>query len=166
MLRIAAAIILLAAYVTPTVAMITCHAKPGGDGHWSWRQVDGKKCWFKGKRMNKSELRWIQQHNESVPLPPIRSVPPVPIWIIPAAWIEAAEQQERERMNEEADAATYEPSLPRYPDDPDEASVWPVHVWKQQHPDINTKRILIFLLIIQSVILAVVVSRLVVTKWA
>jgi hypothetical protein len=164
-LRIAAAIILLAIYTTPAGAVITCHAKNGSDGHWSWRQVDGKKCWYKGKRnVSKSELRWVQQHNASRPVPPpIRSVPPLSIWVIPAAWIEAAE---RERMNEEADAVTYEPPLPRYPDDPDEASVWPMHVWKQQQPDINTKRILIFLLIIQSVILAVVVGKLVVMKWA
>lgn len=26
--------------------------------HWSWRMVDGQKCWFKGKMRPASELSW------------------------------------------------------------------------------------------------------------
>ena len=27
--------------------------------HWSWRQIDGRKCWYSGKTMiSKSMLRW------------------------------------------------------------------------------------------------------------
>ena len=31
-----------------------------GPGHpWAWRQIDGKRCWYKGKAgMDKKRLRW------------------------------------------------------------------------------------------------------------
>jgi hypothetical protein len=31
-----------------------------GDGYpWAWRQIDGKRCWYKGKPgMDKTQLRW------------------------------------------------------------------------------------------------------------
>ncbi len=31
----------------------------GGDGHWSWRLIDGRQCWYKGQSgMDKSLLHW------------------------------------------------------------------------------------------------------------
>jgi hypothetical protein len=37
-----------------------CVASPSkAQGHWSWRQIDGRKCWYAGKTMiSKSLLRW------------------------------------------------------------------------------------------------------------
>ena len=37
-----------------------CSASPSKtQGHWSWRQIDGRKCWYAGKAMiSKSLLRW------------------------------------------------------------------------------------------------------------
>ena len=37
-----------------------CSASPSKtQGHWSWRQIDGRKCWYAGKTMiSKSLLRW------------------------------------------------------------------------------------------------------------
>jgi hypothetical protein len=34
-------------------------APPSGRGYWSWRLVDGRKCWYEGKPMlSKSMLEW------------------------------------------------------------------------------------------------------------
>ena len=31
----------------------------GGDGHWAWRLIDGRQCWYKGAiGMDKSLLHW------------------------------------------------------------------------------------------------------------
>jgi hypothetical protein len=31
-------------------------------GYWSWRLIDGRKCWYEGKRMiSKSSLEWSTQ---------------------------------------------------------------------------------------------------------
>jgi hypothetical protein len=31
----------------------------GGDGHWAWRLIDGRKCWYKGASgMDKLLLHW------------------------------------------------------------------------------------------------------------
>lgn len=37
-----------------------CSASPGKThGHWSWRLIDGRKCWYAGKTaIAKSSLRW------------------------------------------------------------------------------------------------------------
>jgi hypothetical protein len=37
-----------------------CSASPSKtQGHWSWRLIDGRKCWYAGKTViSKSSLRW------------------------------------------------------------------------------------------------------------
>jgi hypothetical protein len=37
-----------------------CSASPSkAQGHWSWRLIDGRKCWYAGKTViSKSMLRW------------------------------------------------------------------------------------------------------------
>ena len=37
-----------------------CSASPSkAQGHWSWRLIDGRKCWYAGKTViSKSALRW------------------------------------------------------------------------------------------------------------
>ena len=37
-----------------------CRASPSkAQGHWSWRLIDGRKCWYAGKTViSKSTLRW------------------------------------------------------------------------------------------------------------
>jgi hypothetical protein len=49
----------------PIIAMATaqakqqCSAGAGSTGYWSWRMIDGRKCWYEGKPMlSKSELEW------------------------------------------------------------------------------------------------------------
>jgi len=47
----------LAADLPP--ARVQCAAQPVTRSYWSWREVDGRKCWFEGKRtMPKSQLYW------------------------------------------------------------------------------------------------------------
>jgi hypothetical protein len=49
----------------PIIAVATAQAKQqcsvaaGHDGYWSWRMIDGRKCWYEGKPMlSKSLLQW------------------------------------------------------------------------------------------------------------
>ena len=39
---------------------VTCQTSgPAGDGHWAWRLIDGRKCWYKGATgADKSLLHW------------------------------------------------------------------------------------------------------------
>jgi hypothetical protein len=44
---------------TPSLAAQTCSAAPASSNYWSWRIIDGRKCWYKGKPMlSKSLLAW------------------------------------------------------------------------------------------------------------
>jgi hypothetical protein len=57
--RSAAAILLL--WTTAAPAEILCRDTAGEAGvHWSWREIDGRRCWFKshGAMPPKSELLW------------------------------------------------------------------------------------------------------------
>ena len=49
---------------TPTAnASIECKAKvpPAAKEYWSWRLIDGKRCWYPGRPgMDKANLRWAQ----------------------------------------------------------------------------------------------------------
>ena len=33
-----------------------CSAEAGHQGYWSWRMIDGRKCWYEGKPMLSKEL--------------------------------------------------------------------------------------------------------------
>jgi hypothetical protein len=54
---------------------IDCHVAPPGErsGKWSWRQIDGRQCWYQGERgMPKSELRWPpEEEHEAEPKPTV-----------------------------------------------------------------------------------------------
>jgi hypothetical protein len=40
---------------------VECQSEKGPGSPWSWRQVDGKHCWYKGERgMDKKLLRWLE----------------------------------------------------------------------------------------------------------
>jgi len=77
--RTAAAILLL--WTTAAPAEILCRDTAGEVGvHWSWREIDGRRCWFKsrGAMPPKSELRWekpqarekIKEEAAAAPPPP------------------------------------------------------------------------------------------------
>jgi hypothetical protein len=77
--RTAAAILLL--WTTAAPAEILCRDTAGESGvHWSWREIDGRHCWFKsrGAMPPKSEFRWEKPQarsktkEEPSPAPPQR----------------------------------------------------------------------------------------------
>lgn len=57
---LAAAIAALLPTVAPAAQARECRAAaPSQGGHWSWRMIDGRKCWYSGKAMmSKALLRW------------------------------------------------------------------------------------------------------------
>lgn len=44
----------------PAAQALECQASvQDGDGHWAWRLIDGRKCWYKGAvGIDKSLLHW------------------------------------------------------------------------------------------------------------
>ena len=56
-------------------------------GYWSWRQIDGRKCWYAGKTMiSKSLLQWpaktpVQAKADTAPV----RVTVVPVTVVPVA---------------------------------------------------------------------------------
>ena len=62
MKRIAVVILLLSTTAAP--ATILCQDAAGRElVHWWWRDIDGRRCWFKreGPIPPKSELRWVKE---------------------------------------------------------------------------------------------------------
>ena len=53
--------------VRTSVKAVACQtSSPAGHGHWAWRLIDGRKCWYEGAvGMDRSLLRW----------PPLKDVP-------------------------------------------------------------------------------------------
>ena len=44
---------------TAKAETIECRARPESREYWSWRQIDGRQCWFKGhRRIDKKLLSW------------------------------------------------------------------------------------------------------------
>ena len=40
-------------------AQVECQSEKGAGYPWAWREIDGKRCWYKGKAgMDKKLLRW------------------------------------------------------------------------------------------------------------
>lgn len=40
---------------------IDCQSEKGAGYPWAWREIDGKRCWYKGKAgMDKKLLRWAE----------------------------------------------------------------------------------------------------------
>lgn len=69
--------ILLAAFIAGLViagaveAKQQCSVSAGKQGYWSWRMIDGRKCWYEGKPMlSRAMLEWP---SESAALPDIKA---------------------------------------------------------------------------------------------
>jgi hypothetical protein len=46
-----------------------CQERAGSGGWWSWREIDGRRCWYQGKVVKeKSELSW---HVTTLPTRPL-----------------------------------------------------------------------------------------------
>ena len=58
-------------------ARTACQEAKGADGYWAWRNIDGKRCWYPGKRrVAKAQLYWPAE--ELPPAPPERPRPSLP----------------------------------------------------------------------------------------
>jgi hypothetical protein len=62
-LALAASVAAVAGVVaTAAQAKQTCSTAAASQGYWSWRMIDGRKCWYEGKpKLSKSELAWPAQ---------------------------------------------------------------------------------------------------------
>ena len=62
-------------------------ARPSNaDAHWSWRLIDGRKCWYAGKTMiSKSLLQWpVKTSVQAKADPTLARVTVVPVTVVPA----------------------------------------------------------------------------------
>jgi hypothetical protein len=61
-------VIVLFVFMVKPANALECHRTPGGDTYWSWRQVDGKKCWYRGaRRISKERLHWSGAGSRALP---------------------------------------------------------------------------------------------------
>ena len=69
--------ILLAAVLIGSPAdasVIQCQSEKGAGSPWSWREIDGKRCWYKGMPgMDKAQLRWAATKGASSSVAPRRA---------------------------------------------------------------------------------------------
>jgi hypothetical protein len=79
-----------------TANAITCQSSPppSNKGHWVWRLIDNKKCWYAGELgMDKSKLHWIVKAPEpsrrTTPEPTKRTAPQPPLHTEPKQLPEA-----------------------------------------------------------------------------
>lgn len=57
-MRTAGFAITLVLFATPAIA-VECKATHDNGSYWSWRSIDGRKCWYRGHSvMPKSRLHW------------------------------------------------------------------------------------------------------------
>ncbi|MFO1097668.1 MAG: hypothetical protein U1E81_05165 [Xanthobacteraceae bacterium] len=51
---------------------IQCRASPEAREYWSWREIDGRRCWYKGRRsISKKLLSWdAKTPEETIETPP------------------------------------------------------------------------------------------------
>lgn len=53
-----------------TAQAIECRSEKGEGYPWAWRQIDGKRCWYKGKAgMDKKLLRWASNSKATAAAP-------------------------------------------------------------------------------------------------
>jgi hypothetical protein len=57
--------------VTTVEAKQACNVAAGAQGYWSWRMIDGRKCWYEGKPMlSKDLLEWAAATPSASAQPP------------------------------------------------------------------------------------------------
>ena len=67
-------------------AMECSVARPSSaQGYWSWRLIDGRKCWYAGKTMiSKSLLQWPAKASVQAKADTAPGVTVVPVTVVPA----------------------------------------------------------------------------------
>jgi hypothetical protein len=84
-------IIMMLLALTTSAAAIECRtAKPAGAPEWwSWREVDGRRCWYAGRPgMDKTKLHWAQPASTAAAAPADAGPPPPPVVTNPPPAIE------------------------------------------------------------------------------
>ena len=74
--RLSLLCVVLAAALTSSAgnaqSAVVCQSEKGAGYPWAWREIDGKRCWYKGKAgMDKKLLRWAE--SPKAPTAPKRS---------------------------------------------------------------------------------------------
>jgi hypothetical protein len=81
-----------------SASVIECRSEKAAGYPWSWREIDGKRCWYKGMPgLDKKQLRWAATKTSPSSAAPRRA---------PSVMIEGT--AERERL-----LHSYWPQLPR-----------------------------------------------------
>jgi hypothetical protein len=67
--RLSMSCVVFAAALTGSVSAahaVECLSEKGAGYPWAWREIDGKRCWYKGKPgMDKKLLRWAESTSAS-----------------------------------------------------------------------------------------------------
>lgn len=66
----------------------------GGSGHWYWREIDNRKCWYQGTRyLPKNELIWSKAE-------PRVAVEPIPMPEAPTIIVPEPEEEEQTKVDQ------------------------------------------------------------------
>jgi hypothetical protein len=73
-MNIAPAVIALIMAMSINAAALECRSRPEDKTYWSWRLIDGRKCWYRGSaRIDKRQLQWAaraqSKQPDNVPFP-------------------------------------------------------------------------------------------------
>ncbi|MFL6799466.1 MAG: hypothetical protein ACJ8F3_18880 [Xanthobacteraceae bacterium] len=81
------ALLVLAGLTLPARAAVECRSSQGSTKDWwSWRMIDGRKCWYPGKPgMDKALLSWGSDDAAEAATPPFARRDPVPSAALPMA---------------------------------------------------------------------------------
>lgn len=85
---------------TSAHALTICQSSKteGGSGHWYWREIDNRKCWYQGtKYLPKSELVWSKAEPRTMPTHQDHGLPDAVLPIPEAPTIIAPEPIEEEQ---------------------------------------------------------------------
>jgi hypothetical protein len=69
----------LLAGATDSAGAIQCATRAGSNGHWAWRVIDGRRCWYPGQPgLSKSNLHWGESREAANGVSPGDTTPVVP----------------------------------------------------------------------------------------
>ena len=81
-------LMLLAGSAVDPARALECHSSKGARAdRWAWREIDGRHCWYKGRRgLDKRLLHWpapAAEQTSAAQAPPVKQPPPA--WQPPAS---------------------------------------------------------------------------------
>lgn len=131
-MRMRMRIVIVAACTSMTCsayAAVPCQIGKDGDGHWSWREIAGRRCWYRGAPGKpKAELFWqVTARPASAPEPqaPVSSSPVLYLQVTPATPAPAADVLRARPMTEGALVATPGAVIPEAVPPEADSCCWP-----------------------------------------